>query len=212
MGAAVNHLLALAADAGNLQLRDVEHPSEESGFTVIGMGKLGANELNYSSDIDLIALFDQERVPYTGNKSAQDLFVRLTRDLIHLLQSRTSAGHVFRIDLRLRPDTGSSPLAMSMAAAEGYYESVGQNWERAALIKARPVAGDIAAGRAFMSRISPFIWRKYLDFAAIEDIHSIKRQIHTHRGHRSVTVPGQQRQGGKRRYPRDRILRPNPAA
>ncbi len=190
IGAAVNHLLAQAADAGNLQLRDEEHPSEESGFTVIGMGKLGANELNYSSDIDLIALFDQERVPYTGNKSAQDLFVRLTRDLIHLLQSRTSVGHVFRIDLRLRPDTGSSPLAMSMAAAEGYYESVGQNWERAALIKARPVAGDIAAGRAFMSRISPFIWRKYLDFAAIEDIHSIKRQIHAHRGHRSVTVPG----------------------
>ncbi len=189
-GAAVDHLLGVAAGAGDLQLRDGEHPSEQSGFAVIGMGKLGANELNYSSDIDLIALFDQERVRYTGKKSAQDLFVRLTRDLIHLLQSRTADGYVFRTDLRLRPDTGSSPLAMSMAVAESYYESVGQNWERAALIKARPVAGDIAAGRAFMSRISPFIWRKYLDFAAIEDIHSIKRQIHAHRGYGSVTVPG----------------------
>ena len=189
-GAAVDHLLAAAAGAGDLDLRDAERPSEESGFTIIGMGKLGARELNYSSDVDLIALFDEERVRYTGGKSARDLFVRLTRDLIHLLQSRTSAGYVFRTDLRLRPDTGSSPLAMSTAAAESYYESVGQNWERAALIKARPVAGDVAAGRAFMSRISPFIWRKYLDFAAIQDVHSIKRQIHAHHGHGSVTVPG----------------------
>ena len=187
---AVNHLLARAAAAGDVKLLNEERPADDSGFTIIGMGKLGAGELNYSSDIDLIALFDHEKIQYTGRKSPQDLFVRLTKDLVKILQSRTNDGYVFRTDLRLRPDTGSSPLAMSMEAAEGYYESVGQNWERAALIKAAPVAGDFAAGQAFLDRIAPFIWRKYLDFAAIEDIHSIKRQIHAHRGHGSVVVPG----------------------
>ena len=187
---AVNHLLMRAAGAGELALRDESRPALDCGFTVFGMGKVGASELNYSSDIDLIALFDEEKASYTGSKSAQDLFVRLTRELVKMLQKRTADGYVFRMDLRLRPDTGSSPLAMSMAAAESYYESVGQNWERAALIKAAPLAGDIAAGNAFLERISPFIWRKYLDFAAIEDIHSIKRQIHAHRGHRAVKVPG----------------------
>ena len=187
---AINHLLARAAAAGDIKLINEERPADDSGFTIIGMGKLGAGELNYSSDIDLIALFDQEKIQYTGRKSPQDLFVRLTKDLVKLLQLRTNDGYVFRTDLRLRPDTGTSPLAMSMEAAEGYYESVGQNWERAALIKAAPVAGDIAAGHAFLDRIAPFIWRKYLDFAAIEDIHSIKRQIHAHRGHGTVVVPG----------------------
>jgi len=186
----VNHLLMRAAAAGELALHDEDEPQLDCGYTLLGMGKLGAAELNYSSDIDLIALFDEEDVSYTGSKSAQDLFVRMTRDLVKILQTRTSDGYVFRMDLRLRPDTGSSPLAMSMAAAESYYESVGQNWERAALIKAAPVAGDIAAGNAFLERISPFIWRKYLDYAAIEDIHSIKRQIHAHKGHGAVAVPG----------------------
>lgn len=186
----INHLLAQAAAAGDVKLLNEKHPADDSGFTIIGMGKLGAGELNYSSDIDLIALFDQEKIQYTGRKSPQEFFVRLTKELVKFLHSRTNDGYVFRTDLRLRPDTGSSPLAMSMEAAEGYYESVGQNWERAALIKAAPVAGDIAAGQAFLDRIAPFIWRKYLDFAAIEDIHSIKRQIHAHRGHGSVVVPG----------------------
>lgn len=188
--AAVDHLLTQAASAGEIEIDSPENPTQGSGFSIIGMGKLGANELNYSSDIDLVALFDQEVVKYTGRKSPQELFVRLTRDLVQILQSRTQDGYVFRTDLRLRPDTGSSPLAMSMGAAESYYESVGQNWERAALIKARPIAGDLSAGQGFLDRISPFVWRKYLDFAAIEDIHSIKRQIHAHRGHGSVTVPG----------------------
>ena len=143
----VAHLLATAAKAGELNLSDPLEPCKCSGFTIIGMGKLGAYELNYSSDIDIIALFDQEAINYSGEKTAQECYVRLTRDLVQILQSRTADGYVFRTDLRLRPDTGSSPLAMSMEAAESYYESVGQNWERAALIKARPVAGDLAAGR-----------------------------------------------------------------
>ena len=161
-----------------------------AGYVVLAMGKLGARELNYSSDIDLIVLFDQEADVYRGKRSVQDLFSRLTQDLVHILQERTREGYVFRTDLRLRPDAGATPVALSMAAAETYYESVGQNWERAALIKARPVAGDLDAGREFLCRIGPFIWRKHLDFTAIADIHSIKRQTDSHGGHRGVAVAG----------------------
>ena len=183
-------LLEEASAAGHLALAAGDRPSEGSGFAILGMGKLGACELNYSSDIDLIILYDQDVINYTGRASPQDLFVRMTQALVHLLQERTRDGYVFRTDLRLRPDPGATPLAVSMAAAENYYESVGQNWERAAMIKARAVAGDRAAGRAFLKRIAPFIWRKNLDYAAIADIHSIKRQIHAHRGHDEITVAG----------------------
>ena len=109
---------------------------------------------------------------------------------MRILQERTAQGHVFRTDLRLRPDPGATPPALSMAAAERYYESVGQNWERAALVKARTVAGDFAAGADFLDRISPFIWRKHLDFAAIADIHSIKRQITARYGEREAALGG----------------------
>ncbi len=187
---AVDHLLQAAAAAGELRLADWDQPSQGSGLSIIAMGKLGASELNYSSDIDLIVLFDQDLIDYTGPATPLDCFVRLTRGLVRIMQERTGDGYVFRTDLRLRPDTGSTPPAISMAAAESYYESVGQNWERAALIKARPVAGDIAAGQGFLERIAPFIWRKHLDFAAIEDIHSIKRQINSRRGHSQVAVAG----------------------
>ena len=185
-----DYLLKEAGAAGHLALADADHPSVASGFTILGMGKLGAYELNYSSDIDLIILYDQEVINYTGTSSPQDLFVRVTQSLVHVLQERTREGYVFRTDLRLRPDPGATPLAVSMAAAENYYESVGQNWERAAMIKARAVAGDLAAGRAFLKRIEPFTWRKNLDYAAIADIHSIKRQIHAHRGHDEIAVAG----------------------
>ncbi|MDP7603487.1 MAG: bifunctional [glutamine synthetase] adenylyltransferase/[glutamine synthetase]-adenylyl-L-tyrosine phosphorylase, partial [Alphaproteobacteria bacterium] len=187
---ALDHLLRDAAKAGELRLDDLAEPARGSGLSILAMGKLGAKELNYSSDIDLIVLYDQELVDYTGPATPLDCFVRLTRSLVRIMQERTGDGYVFRTDLRLRPDTGSTPPAISMAAAETYYESVGQNWERAALIKARAVAGDIAAGQGFLDRIAPFIWRKHLDFAAIEDIHSIKRQIHSHRGHRRIAVAG----------------------
>ena len=118
------------------------------------------------------------------------LFVRMTQRLVALLQEHTADGYVFRTDLRLRPDPGSTNIAISTEAALQYYESLGQNWERAALIKARAIAGDKAAGDAFLSDLTPYIWRKYLDFAAIADIHSIKRQIHDHRGHAVVAVAG----------------------
>ena len=102
----------------------------------------------------------------------------------------TADGYVFRVDLRLRPDAGATPVAISMEAAEQYYESMGQNWERAAMIKARAAAGDIEAGKSFLASLRPFIWRKHLDYAAIEDIHSIKRQIHRQGGHRAIGVSG----------------------
>jgi len=117
-------------------------------------------------------------------------FVRLTRSLVKLLQERTVDGYVFRVDLRLRPDPASTQIAMSTPAALDYYESSGQNWERAALIKARPCAGDIAAGDAFLKNITPFIWRKYLDYAAVADVHAMKRQIHAYRGHDQIAVEG----------------------
>jgi glutamate-ammonia-ligase adenylyltransferase len=110
--------------------------------------------------------------------------------LVQLMSEASVDGYIFRTDLRLRPDPGSTPLAMSVQAAELYYESVGQNWERAAMIKAHPVAGNRAVGEAFLGDLTPYIWRKHLDFAAIHDIHSIKRQIDAYRGGSAVKVLG----------------------
>ena len=114
----------------------------------------------------------------------------MMRRLVRIMQERTGDGYVFRTDLRLRPDPGAMPLAISVDAALTYYEGRGQNWERAALIKARPVAGDRAAGEAFLAQLTPFIWRKYLDYAAIADVQSIKRQIHAHKGHGAIAIEG----------------------
>ena len=130
----------------------------------------------------------RRRSPIRSN--AVDLFARLTRRLVRILQDRTEHGYVFRTDLRLRPDPGSTPLAIPVEAALNYYEGRGQNWERAAMIKARPVAGDIAAGEAFLKELQPYVWRKYMDYAAIADVHSIKRQIHAHKGHGEIAVKG----------------------
>ncbi len=182
LSAATGHLLRAASAQGAFRLTDINDPERGSGLVVLGMGKLGAGELNYSSDIDLIVLFDPERVDTDDRAGLQNHFVRLARNLVKLMEERTVDGYVFRTDLRLRPDPGATPLALSVLAGETYYESLGQNWERAAMIKARPVAGDIAAGEAFLKRLGPFIWRKSLDYAAIQDIHSIKRQINSRRG------------------------------
>ena len=116
--------------------------------------------------------------------------MRITRGLVKLLQERTADGYVFRVDLRLRPDPASTQIAVSTEAALNYYGSVGQNWERAALIKARACAGDIEAGEAILQQLAPFIWRKYLDFAAVADIEALKRQIHAYRGHEDIAVEG----------------------
>jgi glutamate-ammonia-ligase adenylyltransferase len=181
---AVSFLFRQAAARGQCPAAD------PSGYIVLGMGKFGARELNYSSDIDLIVFYDKARLNLDQGCELQHFCVRLTRDLVRLLSERTGDGYVFRTDLRLRPDPGATALALSTEAALQYYESFGQNWERAALIKARPVAGDIAAGEALLKSLAPFIWRKYLDFAAIADIHAMKRQIHAVRGFGRVAVAG----------------------
>ena len=190
IGAAVRHLLRAADRRGTIRLADPADTERGSGLLVLGMGKLGGGELNYSSDIDLIVLFDSAQNASPTAADAQTFFPRLARDLVRILDERTGDGYVFRTDLRLRPDPRSTPLALSTAAALTYYESVGQNWERAALIKARPVAGDRAAGERFLAELQPFIWRKNLDFAAIADIHSIKRQIQAYKGGGRIAVEG----------------------
>ncbi|MBM3648786.1 MAG: bifunctional [glutamine synthetase] adenylyltransferase/[glutamine synthetase]-adenylyl-L-tyrosine phosphorylase [Alphaproteobacteria bacterium] len=179
-------LLQLARD-GQLA---IGNDPDAAALTVLGMGKLGAGELNYSSDIDLILLYDRDAPSLAGNEQLSRHFVRGARMLVQLMSEVSADGYIFRTDLRLRPDPGSTPLAMSVQAAELYYESVGQNWERAAMIKAHPVAGNRAVGQAFLGGLTPYIWRKHLDFAAIHDIHSIKRQINAHRGGNAVKVLG----------------------
>ena len=192
--AAVNAALANQvrkyAARGQWRIADADDPTQGCGIVVLAMGKLGARELNYSSDIDLIVIHDPERAPYTGSKDFHDIAVRITRELVRLLEERTKDGFVFRCDLRLRPDPSATPLALSFDAAETYYESLGQNWERAAMIKARAHAGDIELGQQFLKVLHPFVWRKHLDFWAIQDVHSIKRQIYAHKGGSVVTVAG----------------------
>jgi glutamate-ammonia-ligase adenylyltransferase len=188
VGAAAAHLLRHAARAGDIDAGGSD--PMQSGVVVLALGKLGARELNYSSDVDLIVLFDPDRLRYRGRRSAQEFMVRFARDIVRLLQEVTQDGYVLRVDLRLRPDPASTPLALSVLAAETYYEGMGQNWERAAMIKARAIAGDLNVGQQFLRNLRPFIWRKHLDFAAIEDIHSIKRQIHAVKGHREIAVAG----------------------
>ncbi len=192
------HLLRDAAARGELRLpgaarADPRALAKGSGLVVLGMGKLGGRELNYSSDVDLLVLFDAEAAAYHADR-AQACYLRIARDLVRLMEERTAEGYVFRTDLRLRPDPAATPLAVSIPAAITYYEAMGQNWERAAMIKARPVAGDRAAGEAFLRELRPFVWRRHLDFAAVADIHSIKRQIHAHKGargaHHQIQVAG----------------------
>src|ERR1700722_2824892 len=189
--AALAFLLRKHARAGLLALdADAADPEDRSGVVVLALGKHGARELNYSSDIDLIVLYDPAAVSLPPGTEPGPLFARLTRALARLLQERTGEGYVLRVDLRLRPDPASTPVALSTVSAYQYYETVGQNWERAALIKARPAVGNLKLGERFLADLAPFIWRKYFDYAAIADIHAMKRQIHAVRGHERVVVPG----------------------
>ena len=190
ISAAASAALRTEHQLGHIRLPDPERPQQGCGWILLAMGKLGANELNFSSDVDLIALFDPTAPAISAGAEPAKLFVRLTRSLIKILQERTEDDYVLRTDLRLRPDPALTAVAVSVPAALLYYETLGQNWERAAMIKARPVAGDIAAGESFLAELAPFIWRKYLDYAAIADIHSIKRQIHDHRGHAAIAIAG----------------------
>ena len=159
------------------------------GMVALAMGKMGAGELNFSSDIDLICLFDETRYP-GEEQEARASFIKVTRRMTAVLSDMTD-GYVFRSDLRLRPDASVTPVCLSMAAAEAYYEAEGRTWERAAYIKARPCGGDLKAGERFLKALIPFVWRKHLDFVAIQDAHDMRLRIRDHRGlHGPITVEG----------------------
>ncbi|PYE85643.1 glutamine-synthetase adenylyltransferase [Pseudoroseicyclus aestuarii] len=180
--AGVAALVGAEIARGKLPGMDPEDAATGAGLVVMAMGKHGARELNYSSDIDLICLFDETRYDPREAQEARSVLVRVTRRLCGLMSDMTAEGYVFRTDLRLRPDASVTPVCLSMAAAEQYYESVGRSWERAAWIKARPVAGDLAAGARFVEALRPFVWRRHLDFAAIRETHDMRLKIRDHKG------------------------------
>jgi [glutamine synthetase] adenylyltransferase / [glutamine synthetase]-adenylyl-L-tyrosine phosphorylase len=189
--AALRAGLAAQIKRGKLPGMTLDDLESAAGMVVLAMGKMGAGELNYSSDIDLICLFDETRHDPDDYHEARTAYVRATRTMSGLLSDITAEGYVFRTDLRLRPDSGVTPVCMPMETAERYYESLGRTWERAAYIKARPCAGDIAAGESFLNTLRPFVWRRHLDFAAIQDAHDMRLAIREHKGLGGpITLPG----------------------
>jgi [glutamine synthetase] adenylyltransferase / [glutamine synthetase]-adenylyl-L-tyrosine phosphorylase len=187
---ALRFLLRQETTRGRMSPPDPNRPDDGSGLVVLAMGKMGAGELNYSSDIDLIVFFEADAPTLAPDIEPQPFFVRVTQGLSRILQQRSGDGYVFRVDLRLRPDPASTPVAISTASALHYYEREGRTWERAAMIKARPCAGDPKAGEALLAEIAPFVWRKHLDFAALADVHDMKRQMQTYRGQTEIAVEG----------------------
>lgn len=151
-----------------------------AGLAVLALGKLGSMELNYSSDVDLILLFDPATLPRRARDEPPEAAVRIGRRLVELLQARTAEGYVQRVDLRLRPSAEITPIALSVDAAIAHYESSALPWERAAFIRARAAAGDVALGRRFLDEIAPFVWRRSVDFGAIDEIRQVSRRIRDH--------------------------------
>jgi [glutamine synthetase] adenylyltransferase / [glutamine synthetase]-adenylyl-L-tyrosine phosphorylase len=188
---ALSNLVTAEFTRGRLPDCTEDDLSTACGMVVLAMGKMGAHELNYSSDIDLIVLFDESRHSEDNFEVIRERFIRITKRMARMLSDMTADGYVFRTDLRLRPDPSVTPVCISFAAAERYYESVGRTWERAAYIKARPCAGDIKAGWQFLETLRPFVWRKHLDYAAIQDAHDMRLRIREHkRLGGPITVPG----------------------
>jgi glutamate-ammonia-ligase adenylyltransferase len=183
--------IAALVKRGKLPGQTEDDVPTAGGLVVLAMGKMGAHELNYSSDIDLICLFDETRYAPDDFHEARQGLVKATRNMCATLSDRTVDGYVFRTDLRLRPDPSVTPVCMAMEAAERYYESLGRTWERAAYIKARPAAGDLAAGARFLEALRPFVWRRHLDFAAIQDAHDMRLRIRENKGlGGALVVPG----------------------
>ena len=174
LSATIQYLFRQAAQRGKIKNFDADLSG--CGWTVLALGKLGAGELNFSSDIDLIMLHDTHHAPFDNGDAVQPFFVAMTRDLIRLLGSATSDGIGWRVDLRLRPDPGATAVSIDLTAAISYYESIARTWERAAFIRARPVAGDLALGNSFLEQIQPFIWRKTLDYTVMEDMKTMLRR------------------------------------
>ncbi|WP_265570039.1 bifunctional [glutamate--ammonia ligase]-adenylyl-L-tyrosine phosphorylase/[glutamate--ammonia-ligase] adenylyltransferase [Sphingomicrobium nitratireducens] len=150
------------------------------GLAVLALGKLGSRELNYSSDVDLILLYDPERLPRASHRDASEEAVRLGRRFVSLLQERTPHGYVARVDLRLRPAPEVTPIVLPVEAAIGHYESAAMGWERAAFIRARAAGGDIVLGQRFLDAIQPFVWRRAIDFGVVEEIRSLGNQVRDH--------------------------------
>jgi len=184
--AGLDTLMRLAAARGAVK----GETAADSGLALFALGKHGGRELNYSSDIDIVAFFDPEKCQASEPGEETRLMSRIVQRLAGLMQDRTEYGYVFRTDLRLRPDPGATPVALPIDAALSYYEARGQNWERAAWIKARPCAGDRAVGEAFLRELAPYVWRKHLDFATIADIQAMKRQINIAKNVGDVRVEG----------------------
>lgn len=187
---ALDFLMREAAKKGLVNCTAQDACAANSGLAIFGLGKHGAKELNYSSDIDIVAFYDAPEGLLAEPEEATKFYARLVRHLVALLDDRTEYGYVFRTDLRLRPDPGSTPVAVSTDAALTYYEVRGQNWERAAWIKARCAAGDQKVAARFLKDLAPFIWRKHLDFATIADIQAMKRQINVARNVGKARVEG----------------------
>jgi len=180
---ALSSVLLEAAVRGAIEDADPQH----SGLVVLALGKLGAHELNYSSDVDLVALVDLARAGPRGIDGGRA--VRIVQRMSRLLGERTEDGYVFRVDLRLRPDPGSTPVAVTVRNAVAYFQSRARAWERQAMVKARQVAGDRAAGRAYLSAVEPSVWRTSFDFTVIEDTMAMREQIAMVRGAGEITVP-----------------------
>ena len=189
--AALSDFADRAIDAALDQAIAERTPGESvAGLTVLALGKLGSRELNYSSDVDLILLFDPETLPRRARDEPGQAAVRLGRRLVELLQERTADGYVARVDLRLRPSPEVTPIVLPVGAAISYYESSALQWERAAFIRARACAGDVALGQSFLDEIRPFIWRRALDFGAIDDIRDISLRIRDHYAQGQEFGPG----------------------
>ncbi len=179
---------AAIADAIARRTPDADQGVRNSGFIALTLGKHGAQELNYSSDIDPILLYDPARLPRRSHDDPGEAAQAIARHIVQTLSHVDADGYVFRVDLRLRPASEISPLAIPLEAALSHYESAGLAWERAAFIRARPAAGDVAAGDAFLAAIRPFVWRKSLDFGAIAEIARLTRRIRA--AHAQVERPG----------------------
>lgn len=188
--AALDFLVRQAAAKGQLTMTVDEARAANCGLALFALGKHGGRELNYSSDIDIVAFFDPQKPVLTDPSEATKVYSRMVQRLVGLMEDHQANGYVFRTDLRLRPDPGSTPVALSVDAAIAYYEVRGQNWERAAWIKARPCAGDKAVGEAFIKELAPYVWRKHLDFATIADIQAMKRQINVSKKVGDIRVEG----------------------
>ncbi len=188
--ACLDFLMRQAAEKGLLDLPDERINAANSGLALFALGKHGGRELNYSSDIDIVAFFDPQKPVLKDPSEATKIYSRMVQKLVGLMEDQQLGGYVFRTDLRLRPDPGSTPVALSVDAAIAYYEVRGQNWERAAWIKARPCAGDKQVGEAFLKELAPYVWRKHLDFATIADIQAMKRQINVSKKVGDIRVEG----------------------